>query len=97
LNPAREAERDGALRSFLEGHQVERIIPAWVVLWNGVFSGAESIQTLCMRHLSRLDWTRLPTPLQMEGFSYLDNFLRAHWSENLRLEALDRARKPPGP
>jgi len=90
LNPAREAESDAALRAFLEGHQIERIIPAWVVLWNGVFSGAESIQSLCLRHLSRLNWPRLPRPLQAEGFAYLENFLKAHWTENLRLEAMDR-------
>jgi hypothetical protein len=90
LNPMREAESDAALKSYLAGHQIERIIPAWVVLWNGVFSGAESIQVLCLRHLSRLNWTRLPRPLQVEGFSYLDNFLKAHWSESLRLEALNR-------
>ena len=90
LNPAREAESDATLKAYLAGHQIERIIPAWVVLWNGVFSGAESIQALCLRHLSRLNWTRLPRPLQVEGFSYLDNFLKAHWSESLRLSALDR-------
>lgn len=90
LNPAREAESDAALKTYLAGHQIERIIPAWVVLWNGVFSGSESIQALCLRHLSRLNWTRLPRPLQVEGFSYLDNFLKAHWSESLRLSALDR-------
>jgi hypothetical protein len=90
LNPAREAESDAALKSFLDGHRIDRIIPAWVVLWNGVFSGAESVQTLCLRHISRLDWAKLPRPLQMEGFSYFDNFLKAHWPENLRLEAMDR-------
>jgi len=90
LNPAREAESDAALRSFLGNKQYDRLIPAWVVLWNGVFSGAESIQTLCLRHLSKLDWTLVPRPLQLEAFAYLDNFLKAHWSESLRLEALDR-------
>lgn len=90
LNPAKESESDAALRAFLVERRVDRIIPAWVVIWNGVFSGAESIQTLCLRHLSRLDWEKLPKPLQAEGFTHLENFLKAHWAESLRLEALDR-------
>jgi len=90
LNPAREEEAGASLRRALDEHQMENFIPLWVVLWNGIFSGAETIQALGLRHLARLDWRRIPRPLQLEGLQYLENLLKGPWSEAIRLTALDR-------
>ncbi len=47
----------------------------WNGLWKKIFSADEKTQALCLRHLNRFQWNRMPRALQMEGFRNLRKFL----------------------
>ena len=47
----------------------------WKALWEQIFSGDEKTQSLCLRHLNRLQWNRMHRLLQKDGLQQLRKFL----------------------
>jgi hypothetical protein len=67
---------DALLRLQAVSH-AEVFQAVWEGLWKNIFSGDEKSQSLGLRHLNRLQWDRMPRPLQLAGFQNLRHFLAA--------------------
>lgn len=47
----------------------------WSGLWERIASSDERTQALCLRHLNRLQWGKMPRALQLQGLQNLRTFL----------------------
>jgi hypothetical protein len=76
LGPELE-EKVGIKMSWLqEPDQADALETFWEKLWEKIFSADEPTQALALRHLNRLQWNRIPRPLQKEGFGNLNRLLK---------------------
>jgi hypothetical protein len=74
-DPGSEGSVGNALSRLQTASDGEAFLAVWRALWKNVFSGDEKIQSLQMRHFNRLQWEKMPRPVQLEGFQNLRHFL----------------------
>ncbi len=74
-DPSLEGPVGDALLRLQSLPQGEAFHAVWDGLWKNIFSGDEKIQSQGLRHLNRLQWDRMPRPLQLAGFQNLRHFL----------------------
>ena len=73
--PGLEQEVDRNISRLQDPDELETFEALWSGLWEKIFSGDEKTQALCLRHMNRLQWNRIPRALQLEGFRNLRKFL----------------------
>lgn len=76
FNPELEEKVVEKIPSLLEPDRAESLGAFWEKLWEKIFSADESTQALALRHLSHVQWDRIPRPLQLEGFRNLCRLLK---------------------
>lgn len=76
LTPELEEKLGEKIAWLQEPAQEEALEAFWKKLWDMIFTADEPTQALAMRHLSRLQWNRVPRPLQLEGLRSLCRLLK---------------------
>ena len=73
--PSLEEKVDEEFEALQDPDQMDVFEGLWEGLWEKIFSGDEKTQALCLRHMIRLRWDRLPRALQVEGLKNLSKLL----------------------
>ncbi len=71
----KESEVDSRISRLQEEKEVERFGKVWDSLWKSILSGDGNAQGVSLRHLSRLQWLKIPRPDQLAGFRNLRDYL----------------------